>query len=152
MPYVAKSEEQLAKEGLLPDGEYDFEVTATDDKPSKSGNEMFTLSLNVFGDDGNGHFVKDYIALGSNFGERKLRHAADACGLIAVYESGKLKAADFMGKSGKVKIKTQAGNADFPMPKNTVADYVKRTPGLDPVKAEHKAVAKQVEEEDSIPF
>ena len=126
MSYQPKSEEQLAKEGLLPDGEYDFEVVETWDKPSKAGNAMYTLKLHIFSEDGGTQIVTDYIALGSNFGERKLRHAADACRLIDVYEIGNLKPSDFQGKTGRVQIKIQEGNNEFPNPKNAVKDYVKR--------------------------
>ncbi len=126
MSYTPKSDEQLAKEGLLTDGTYDFEIVDTSDKPSKRGNDMYTLKLNVFSPDGITHIIYDYIALGSNFGERKLRHAADACQLLDIYQTGNLKPADFLGKTGKVNIKQQDGNADYPMPKNVVVDYVKR--------------------------
>lgn len=126
MSYTPKTEDQLAKEGLLSDSEYDFEVADTSDKPSKKGNDMYTLKLNVFNTDGEAKTVYDYIALGNNFGERKLRHAADACGLLEIYGTGNLKPSDFMGKTGKVLIKIQEGNVDFPMPKNVVVDYVKR--------------------------
>lgn len=126
MTYTPKSEETLAKEGLLPDGTYDYEVADTSDKPSKKGKDMYTLKLHVFGDDGAAHVIYDYISLGNNFGERKLRHAADASNIIEIYESGKLKPSDFQGKTGKVIIKMQDGTADYPLPKNVVGDYVKR--------------------------
>lgn len=125
MSYTPKTEEQLAKEGLLSDGQYDFEVADTSDKPSKKGNAMYTLKLHVFGEDG-AHVIYDYIAIGNNFGERKLRHAADACQLLDIYETGNLKPVDFMGKTGKVMIKIQDGTVDYPLPKNVVVDYVKR--------------------------
>lgn len=123
MSYTPKSESELAKEGLLPDGTYDCEVIDTSDKPSKKGSDMYTLKLNVFGDEGGQH-VYDYMVIGNHYGERKLRHAADAFNLIPVYETGNLKASDFMGKSGKVIIAIQDGNAEFPNPKNMVKDYV----------------------------
>lgn len=148
MSYTAKTEEQLAKEGLMSDGEYDFEVIETSDKPSKAGNAMATLKLNVFAEDGSGNHLTDYISFGSNFGERKWRRAADACGLLAEYESGKLVASDFMSKCGKVIIKTQEGNPEYPLPKNVVAEYVKRPAGF---VAANKPIPKEVEE-DVIPF
>lgn len=122
--YTPKSEETLAKEGLLPEGEYDFEVVETSDKASKKGNPMTTLKLHVFGEDGGANIIMDYIALGNHFGERKFRHAAFACGLGAIYETGNLVSTDFQGKCGKVKIKQQEGNVDYPLPKNAVADYI----------------------------
>lgn len=148
MSYTPKTEDQLAKEGLMHDGTYDCEVTQTNDKPSKAGNTMFTLKLNVFEEDGSGRVIYDYIALGNNFGERKLRHAADAFGLLDIYDTGNLKPSDFQDKAGKVQIKTQEGSADFPLPKNVVADYVKR-PSLAPVPT-GKTSAEEID--DSVPF
>lgn len=148
MTYTPKSEDQLAKEGLLPEGAYDFEVADTSDKPNKKGNTMYTLKLHIFDESGSPKIVYDYIALGNNFGERKLRHAADSCGLIAIYETGNMKPSDFQGRSGKVQIKQQDGNVDFPMPKNVVADYVKRAVQETVATG---ALPKDVEE-DGIPF
>lgn len=148
MTYTPKTEEQLAKEGLLSDGIYDFKVATTSDKPSKKGNAMYTLKLHVFDENGAARTVYDYIALGNNFGERKLRHAADSCGLILIYETGNMKPEDFLGKSGKVQIKIQEGSVDYPLPKNVVADYIKRTSGEAP-----KPISMPAEvSEDSIPF
>ena len=126
MAYTPKSEEQLAKEGCQPDGIYDFEVVATDDKPSKKGNDMYTLKLLLWDNNGDNFTLFDYIALGNNFGERKLRQAADSCGILHIYETGNMKPSDFMNTKGKVEIKTQEGNTEFPLPKNVVKDYVKR--------------------------
>src|SRR5260221_264977 len=76
MGYTQKSEETLIKEGLIQDGIYDFEVVETSDKKSSKGNDMYTLKLHIFIDDMT-RIIFDYISLGNNFGERKLRHAAD---------------------------------------------------------------------------
>lgn len=130
MKYEPKSEEVLEKErqdainaSLMPNGEYDFEVVAVSDKPSKEGNDMITLKLNVYDSDGNGRIIFDYLTAAMGY---KLRHAADSCGLLSIYESGSLVASGFENRSGKVKIKTQKGNKDYPNPKNVVEDYVKR--------------------------
>lgn len=149
MSYTPKSDEEFAEESLMADGEYDFEVLDTSDKQSKKGNDMVTLKLNVFESDGSGNHIYDYMTMGNHFGERKFRHAADACGLIDIYESGKLTAADFQGKCGKVIIKKQDGTPDYPLPKNVVSDYVKRKPG--DVVATKPVMPKEVES-DEIPF
>lgn len=131
MKYTPKSEEELEKEkqdamnaSLMPNGEYDFDVVETSDAPSKTtGNEMITLKLHVFDNEGNARIIFDYLTAAMGY---KLRHAADACGLISAYEAGNLVASSFDGRAGKVKIKTQKGNKDHPNPKNVVDDYVKR--------------------------
>jgi hypothetical protein len=149
MSYVPKTEEQLADEALLQEAIYDFEVIGTDDKPSKKGNEMFTLKLCVYGEDGGRRFIYDYIAMGNSFGERKLRHAADACGLLGIYDSGELKDHSFMGATGKVLLKKQDGTDGFP-PKNVVSDYVKRDDAAVPEKLKNKAPAEIIG--DDLPF
>lgn len=125
MTYTPKSDDQLVKESLMPDGEYDWECVDTNDKPSSKGNDMFTLKLHVFDEEGQPNIIMDYIALGNTFGERKLRHAADSGGIIDIYESGKLVAADFLGRTGKLKIKTQEAQGNYDA-KNVVASYTKR--------------------------
>jgi hypothetical protein len=147
MKYTPKTEEQLAQEALLPDGTYDFEIIDTDDKPSKKGNDMITLKLWVFSDGGEQRHIFDYIAMGNHFGERKLRHAANACGLLEIYNSGKIVHTDFMGTTGKVLLKQQKGTDDFPLPKNIVADYLPRG-------EETVVITKPIREviDDDIPF
>ena len=147
MKYTPKSEEQLAEEALLPDGTYDFTIIDTDDKPSKKGNDMITLKLQVFGNDGAQQHIFDYIAIGNHFGERKLRHAANACGLLKQYNSGSLEAKDFQDTSGKILLKQQKGKTDFPLPKNIVSDYLQREEGDVVV---HKPAREIVD--DNIPF
>lgn len=144
--YTPKSEEQLIREGLIPDGIYDYEVVETDDTPSKKKNPMFTLKLHVYDQDANPRVITDYIALGSNFGERKLRHAADGSGIIDIYNSGELVHTDFLGRSGKVSIKTQEGSKEYPDPKNVVHDYIKREE-QSPAKTKTVSV-----DDDEVPF
>lgn len=151
MSYTPKSEEQLTKEGLMIDGDYDYEVVETSDKKSLKGSEMYTLKLHVFGEDGQLRIIMDYIALGSNFGERKLRHAADSAGIIEVYETGNMKPKDFQGRTGKVTIKTQEGTPDYPLPKNVVKDYVKR-PLVESVATGAIPSPKDVLDGDDCPF
>lgn len=146
MSYTPKSEEQLIKEGLLADNVYDCTVIETSDAPSKKGNAMFTLKLHVFDDEGRPQVLTDYIALGSNFGERKLRHAADSFGIINIYDSGNLCPKDFLDKSGKVSIKTQEGTTEYPNPKNVVHDYIKRE------SVEVTPIAKTATINDEVPF
>jgi len=122
MNYTPKTEMELEKESLLPEGTYDFEVIETSDRPSKKGNDMITLKLNIFGGDGSNRHIYDYIALGSNFGERKLRKAAAGCGLMDIYNSGALKDQDFLGANGKAFVRQEDGTVEFPA-KNIVGEY-----------------------------
>ena len=143
MAYTPKSEAQLADEGLTPEGIYDYEIVEAEEKLSKAGNDMYVLKLYIFDQNGIRRPLTDYIALGSNFGERKLRHAADASGILDIYESGDLCADSFIGKCGKVVIAKQEGTVEYPNPKNVVKDYVKR---------EGQPAKKAVDLKDHIPF
>lgn len=155
MKYTPKSEEELEKEkqdtlnaSLLANGEYDFEVMQTSDKASSSGAEMITLKLNVFDHNGDARIVFDYLTEAMGW---KIRHAADACGLLATYEAGALSASSFDYCTGKVKIKTQKGNKDYPNPKNVVEDYVKRDAGTQPTNIPTQTIAATLNN-DEIPF
>lgn len=154
MSYTPKSEETLAKEGLLPKGIYHAEVVETSDRPSKAGNPMTTLKLRVFDEDGNSRNIFDYIALGNNFGERKFRHAALACGLEDVYNFGDLKSDDFLNTMCRVEIKVQEGSPEFPLPKNVVNDYIERESDVQSTKIVKKEEVKKLDDDlnDSVPF
>jgi hypothetical protein len=114
------TEDELIQSSLLPVGVYPFDVMTAEDKISKTGNEMIELKLNVFGENQEAH-VFDYLLEKMAF---KLRHFAEATGLIGEYERGELEALSCLNKSGYAKIGIDKGNGNFP-PKNTVVDYLK---------------------------
>ncbi len=156
MKYTPKSEAELEKEkqdainsSLLPNGEYDFEVLQSSDKPSNAGADMITLKLNVFDSNGEGRIIFDYLTEAMGW---KIRHAADACGLIGSYEAGTLCASNFDFATGKVKIKTQKGNKEYPNPKNVVEDYVKRNSAAPAVANVSAQATVNVLNNDEIPF
>lgn len=154
MKYTPKSESDLEKEkqdqlnaSLLQNGEYDFEVMQVSDKLSSGGAEMITLKLHIYDSNGDARIVYDYLTEAMGW---KLRHAADACNLIGSYEDGSLKASSFEHATGRVKIRTQKGNKDYPNPKNVVDDYIKR--GTDAPIANVSNQAPSVLLSDEIPF
>jgi hypothetical protein len=152
--YKPKTEEQLAQEGLIPSGTVcDCEVAEAIDKPSKAGNPMITLKLNVFDENGAMRVVFDYIVPSTNFGERKLRHASDAFGLMDKYEAGTVWADDFMHQMGKIEIGQSKPTPDYPMPKNIVTDYIGREEATE-MQEQKKTVKKssKTDIDDSIPF
>jgi hypothetical protein len=54
----------------------------------------------------------------------KFRHAADACGLIDRYDSGKVSDAEFRGKKGKLILTIEKDRAKKFPDKNVIVDYV----------------------------
>ncbi|HEY4831965.1 MAG TPA: hypothetical protein VIH61_05325 [Waddliaceae bacterium] len=150
MSYTPKSDEQLDKEGLMQPQTCDFEIKEATQGPSKSsGNLMITLALKVFDAEGNSQTVWDYIVFGTNFGERKFKYAAKACGLLNEYNAGTLVYTDFEGKNGKCEIAIQEAQNGYGA-KNIIKEYIdKEGIGEAPVKKE------KPEDDpfgDSIPF
>lgn len=142
MKVTPKTDKQISEANLMPGGIYDFEIGTATDEVSKSGNEMIKVDLTVFDAQGNKRFIFDYLLDAVAF---KIKHAAEACGLLDKYEAGLIVAEDFIGKSGKVKIKIQKDKTGQYADKNVVADYV-----VDKDPKETKSVTKELD--DSIPF
>lgn len=142
MKFSPKTENEIKSANLLPAGEYDAEIGTAEDKVSAAGNEMIKLDVTVFDKGGGKHFIYDYLLEAMAF---KLRHAAEACGLLEKYEKGLLEADDFIGKSCTVKLKVDISK-DVKYPdKNVIADYVVGEKPKEP---------KSVDEvlNDSVPF
>lgn len=146
MKFQPKAEDECKKAfAPIPKGEYDFEVLEASDEVSKSGNDMIKINLAIWQGDKVICRVFDYLLSAM---EAKLRHACDACGLLDRYQSGSLQAVDFVGRTGKVKIKIKKETADYPA-KNEVEDYCLR-----PAKGLSNQQPKQTQNiaEDDLPF
>jgi len=122
MKFTPLSDEQIAEFGLIPESEVDFEILNAQEKVSSKGNDMIELNVQVFAPDGSARTIRDWIM--PSF-MKKFKHCLDACGLTSKYESGEIAAADFIGKTGKLKITIGAPN-DNGVRYNQVFDYVKR--------------------------
>ncbi|HUN00384.1 MAG TPA: hypothetical protein PLI96_07870 [Halothiobacillus sp.] len=148
MKFTPKSQAELDKESAaraaLPAGEYDFDVADAVDDVSKAGNDMITITLKVYDADSSYRKVKDWLLESVAY---KLRHAAETCGLGHKYEDGEIEAGDFLGRSGRVKLKVEK-SAGYP-DKNVVADYV-----VEPsVKAQRRPASAMAHgDDDEIPF
>lgn len=119
MKFTAKSEEQIELEGLLPEGEYDFQVLEASDQISKKGNEMIKLYLNVFDAQGKPRRVVDYIMEAF---PKKLIHFCKHTGLEQSYASGSITAYECVDKTGRVRLTIEPAG-EYPA-KNAVVDYV----------------------------
>ena len=174
MKFAPKSNEQLDTEEkerrekyLWPVGEYGFEIleqamlygklAETFDTKSKKGNDMIVLVVQVFNDKGDSLILADYLLEAMAY---KLRHAAEACGLLAKYEAGELHAADFIGKTGKLILEI-AKNQDPKYPdKNGVKDYIAVEGDGIPAAVKNKRAGKKsktdpqapLEDDSAIPF
>lgn len=107
--------------GLLPDGDYDYEVSAAEDCVSQAGNDQIKLELTVF-DGESRHKVWDYL-VASDKAAWKIRQFAASCGMLERYECGELEAGNCEGRSGRVSIWTQESKGYAPQ--NKVKAYLK---------------------------
>ena len=119
MQFQPKDEKDFKTFAPIPKGVYDFEVLEASDEISKNGNEMIKLNLAIWQGDKVICRVFDYLLSAM---EAKLRHACDSCGLLDRYQAGAIHAEDFIGRTGKVKIKIEKETEQYPA-KNSVEDY-----------------------------
>lgn len=136
--------------GLLSKGVYTFEILDATDTSSKAGNDMMVVKLSI--DDGaRAHKVTDYIVSGIDSIAYKIRHFAEAIGMLAEYEKGELLAENVRGAVGQCKVDIEPEGA-YPA-KNIVRDYVPAKKGaeVDPVPVKKAPVGRN-NMDDDIPF
>lgn len=122
MIFEPKTEQEIIEGKLWPKGEYGFEVVEASEKNSKaSGKPMIELKLKLSDGKGHGRTISDYLLAET---PEKLRHAADACGLIDRYNTGNLAGNEFRGKRGKLKLGIEKDRKKVYPDKNVVLDYV----------------------------
>lgn len=122
MNFKPRTEQELADMRLWKKGIYDFEIADAFEKESKTkGNPMIELKVKIIGADGATRVIADYLL--EQRGE-KLRHAAEACGLLDKYNSGSLTNVDFQHKRGKLKLGIEKDKTHTWPDKNVVLDYV----------------------------
>lgn len=126
MQFTPKTEKQIQEERCIPEGEYDFECMAAEDKRSKNGNDMIEVTLHVFREDGSHLVLSDYL-LGTDKMAWKLRHFCDSCGILDLYDAGELNAFHCRDVAGRCKVVVQ----DDPQYgiQNKIKDYVCLGPG-----------------------
>lgn len=119
--FTPRTEEELKKTLLLPEGEYDFEVTGAEDTVSKQGNAMIKLTLKVFAPDGNTTPVYDYLLEALEY---KVKHFCDSVGLINEYQAGTLDADMCSNRMGRCFLKIDKDKTGKYDDKNMVKDYI----------------------------
>ena len=153
MKFAPKSEEEIQKANLAPEGEYDFQVVAAEDATSKKGNPMIKLKLGIFSGNAMAWQVTDYLIEAM---AEKLRHFCDCVGLLKKYEAGSLDAIDCRGREGRVVLEIEEQNGYHP--KNSVVNYVCKTvkpaagAAAGPAAAPRAPLGEKQEGEDDVPF
>ena len=121
MKVTPKTEQQIQESLLLPAGQYVCEVISAKETVSKSGNDMIVLQIKIYTETGSERLITDYLL---DSMEYKIRHAAEAFGLLSEYESGFLTADAMVGKAVSCKIGVQKDKTGQYGPKNIVQDYI----------------------------
>ena len=157
MKFTPMTEKEIAEAGLLPAGEYDFEIAEAHETISKSsGNEMIHMRVAVFDHNGARRMMDDYLVDGPK-SAFKIRHLAEALGMLPAYERGEMNADDLTGQAGRCKVRIQKDtNGQYP-DKNTTADYVKVAGSSAAASPRQSAPPRQTpppmdDDSDSIPF
>lgn len=134
--YQKFSAEEDKLRGLITDGQYHAFIDSIEITKSKGGLDkngkpkpilnMIVLDLLVTDINGRDRKLKDWVMLEGEMAW-KLRHLADACGLLEEYENDTLTFSMLPGKCPIVDIKTKDGKDqnNNTVKRNSVMDYLK---------------------------
>lgn len=123
MRFQPKTEQEVAAAGLWPKGAYDFEVTEATEKQSSKGNDMIELVVRLYDTEGRTRKVFDWL-VDTDGGAYKIRHFAEAVGMLPEYEKGEMQAFHMIGKAGRCEVVIQKDKTGAYPDKNSIADYV----------------------------
>ena len=95
LPYQVWTEEQIDNRGIVPEGNYPFEVTGaslqkTKGKNGKPVHDMLVIDMNIIDTHGQIRKIRDWIVFVENM-DWKLRHLANTTLLLDHYEAGTLE-------------------------------------------------------------
>lgn len=127
------TEEEISSYSLMEEGIYDFEVSKSIKKVSKSNNPMAELTLKVWDKEGKSHLIYDYLIFSKvPLNIKKVKHFCDTTGLFDNYKRGECPE-ELSTLSGKVHIgiqeEQQKPSGGFYPKKNVVIDYIKAEKG-----------------------
>ena len=110
------------RSSVLPPGIYPFSVLDAKEEVSKAGNDMLHLKIGAERPNGTAQWVHDYIV---NTQTGKLKAFCAAVGMLDDFGRGEISATEFIGATGKVKLRIEPAKGSYPE-KNAVAEYVER--------------------------
>lgn len=108
-----------------PSGEYDFMVNEATETISQAGNEQIKLVLHVFNRQGQQRIVFDYLSSASK-SQWKVRHFAEAVGMVRQYETGDMPVLDMLSRPGRLKLRVKPAEGQYSA-QNAVNDYIPQT-------------------------
>lgn len=121
-----EQEAEASQSNAVPEGRYTFKVKAVGTKPSKSGSPMLTVDFEVKLPSGAAKKHREWILLTDEW-DFKLRHLADACGMLSSYTTGSLSAHDLIGRTGEFELSLRSDKDTGEITGNQVKAYIKRS-------------------------
>lgn len=149
MRTTPKTAKEIAEAGMWPAGTYDYEILTAEDAISKAGADMIKLKVKIYNDAGQSQVLFDYLL---DAMPAKLRHAAEAFGLLEEYEAGGFDAIECEGKTGKCKVAVQKDKTGAFPDRNGISDYIPAVTVGSIAKNTAKAKASPRDLDDEIPF
>jgi len=117
-----KTEKEIREMNLFDPGIYDFEVTEAKERESSSGNPMIELRLIMYIGEKT-RYVTDYLVSTPKMAY-KIRHFAEATGMLEKYEAGEIDPRDMIGRAGKCEIIISSDKEGVYADRNAVKDYI----------------------------
>lgn len=149
---IEVKEEWLAatNRDLLPEGEYDFEITDAEEAVSRAGNEMIKISCKVAAEIP--RFLNDYL-VGSEKAFWKVKSLCASVGIENMQPGMVLEPSDLIGKTGVCVVAIEQDEYDGNnVERNTINDYlVKDVPVEKPKKQSRRRKPVEMPDDD-IPF
>lgn len=106
----------------FPPGDYDFIVSEAEDTVSGAGNEQIKLTLHVFNRDQKKRVVFDYLSSAPK-AQWKVRHFAEAVGMLREYETGDMPTHQMINRPGRCKVGIKPADGQYSA-QNRVNDYI----------------------------
>lgn len=152
--FIPKSETELNRFALLPDGDYPFTVLESKEQASKSaknaGRPMVALKLGVYADDGREVWVFDYFA--DWFSEWKLKHFCETTGHEKDYLAGNLDPSENGCQGWKGMVRITLGVDNNGKERNSVDDYIVEAEKTEPAVAPPPKPPVTDDDDDGLPF
>lgn len=123
LTFKPKTDDEIQREMLIPEGEYNFEVSKAIEKISKAGNPMIELTIKIWDHEGKEKTIYDYLMTGKPAYLYKIKHFCYSIGKGDLYENGKISDVELMGGSGKLILVIRDSKDNYP-PRNAVKDYI----------------------------
>jgi hypothetical protein len=118
-----KTDEEIERMHLLPDGTYRFTVrNALETVSKEKGNPMVRVDLEIYGHDGGSSLMSDYLVASDKMAW-KIKHFCDTLGLLEQYQKGNLEAQNLIRLEGYAQVVTEK-RSEYPA-RNKVKDYGK---------------------------